>query len=62
MHHLSCLSVDKVIWDKIGESKFLKGRFKGLCFDRGMLWIFKIGDLELCRFKLTMGEERDYFE
>ena len=26
----------KVMWKKIGESKFLKNKCKGCCFDRGV--------------------------
>ena len=50
-----------LMWDKIGESKFIKDKCNGWCFDRGMLCIFKIGDLELPRFNPTIREKRDHF-
>ena len=50
-----------MMWEKIRESKFLKEKCKGWYFDRGMLRISKIGDLELGRFNPKIGEERDHF-
>ena len=44
----------KIDVGQIGESKFLKEKSKGWCFYRGMLWIFKIGRLELPRFNPTI--------
>ena len=40
-----CFDV-KMMWEKIGESKFLRDWCKGWCFDGGKLWIFNVVTLK----------------